>query len=130
MLGMELLPKGANFVRAKTLWEIGLHLAGNPATPYSGNRDTVITIGSGSGAVFRPWLRLATGSTILAEQVAKRRRLGLRQSLGAAHASLSGSRPIQSAASCSHRRGLPKLGPFRVHDSPADGNPLARRHQG
>src|SRR5262252_5834153 len=31
----------------------------------------VITIGSGSGAVFRPWLRLATGSAILAEQVAK-----------------------------------------------------------
>ena len=71
MLDMESLPKGANFVRAKTLWEIGLHLAGNPATPYGGNRDMVITIGSGSGAVFRPWLRLATGSAILAEQVAK-----------------------------------------------------------
>ena len=36
---MELLPKGANFIRAKTLWEIGLHIAGNPATPYGGNRD-------------------------------------------------------------------------------------------
>ena len=59
---MEPLPKGANFIRAKTLWEIGLHLAGNPATPYGGNRDMVITIGSGSGATFRPWLRLATGS--------------------------------------------------------------------
>ena len=68
---MEPLPKGANFVRAKTLWEIGLHLAGNPATPYGGNRDMIITIGSGSGATFRPWLRLATGSAILAEQVAK-----------------------------------------------------------
>jgi hypothetical protein len=30
---MEPLPKGANFVRAKFLWEIGLHIAGNPATP-------------------------------------------------------------------------------------------------
>src|ERR1051326_8714524 len=67
---MEPLPKGANFVRAKTLWEIGLHLAGNPATPYGGNRDMVITVGSGAGAAFRPWLRLATGSAILAEQVA------------------------------------------------------------
>ena len=67
---MELLPKGANFVRAKTLWEIGLHIAGNPATPYGGNRDMVITVGSGAGAAFRPWLRLATGSAILAEQVA------------------------------------------------------------
>jgi TRAP-type uncharacterized transport system substrate-binding protein len=71
MLDMEPLPKGANFVRAKTLWEIGLHLAGNPATPYGGNRDMIITIGSGSGATFRPWLSLATGSAILAEQVAK-----------------------------------------------------------
>jgi TRAP-type uncharacterized transport system substrate-binding protein len=68
---MEPLPRGANFVRAKTLWEIGLHIAGNPATPYGGNRDMVIAIGSGSGAAFRPWLRLATGSAILAEQVAK-----------------------------------------------------------
>jgi TRAP-type uncharacterized transport system substrate-binding protein len=68
---MEPLPKGANFVRAKTLWEIGLHIAGNPATPYGGNRDMVITVGSGSGEAFRPWLRLATGSAILAEEVAK-----------------------------------------------------------
>jgi TRAP-type uncharacterized transport system substrate-binding protein len=68
---MEPLPKGANFVRAKTLWEIGLHIAGNPETPYGGNRDMVITIGSGSGPQFRPWLRLATGSAILAEEVAK-----------------------------------------------------------
>ena len=68
---MEPLPKGANFVRAKTLWEIGLHIAGNPATPYGGNRDMVIVVGSGSGAQFRPWLRLATGSAILAEEVAK-----------------------------------------------------------
>src|SRR5262249_14390765 len=70
MLDMESLPKGANFIRAKTLWEIGLHLAGNPATPYGGNRGMVITVGSGAGAAFRPWLRLATGSAILAEQVA------------------------------------------------------------
>jgi hypothetical protein len=64
MLDMELLPRGANFVRAKTLWEIGLHLAGNPATPYGGNRDTVITIGNGSGAVFHPWLCRAAISGI------------------------------------------------------------------
>lgn len=67
---MEPLPRGANFVRAKTLWEIGLHIAGNPATPYGGNRDMVIAVGSGSGAHFRSWLRLATGSAILAEEVA------------------------------------------------------------
>jgi TRAP-type uncharacterized transport system substrate-binding protein len=66
---MEPLPKGANFVRGKTLWEIGLHIAGNPATPYGGNRDMVITVGSGAGERFKPWLRLATGSAILAEGV-------------------------------------------------------------
>jgi TRAP-type uncharacterized transport system substrate-binding protein len=68
---MEPLPKGANFVRGKTLWEIGLHIAGNPATPYGGNRDMIITVGSGSGASFRPWLQMASGSAILAEEVAK-----------------------------------------------------------
>jgi TRAP-type uncharacterized transport system substrate-binding protein len=66
---MEPLPKGANFVRGKTLWEIGLHIAGNPDTPYGGNRDMIITVGSGSGERFRPWLRMATGSAILAEEV-------------------------------------------------------------
>ncbi len=68
---MEPLPKGANFVRSKTLWEIGLHIAGNPATPYGGNRDMVVTVGSGSGPSFHPWLKLATGSAILAEEVAR-----------------------------------------------------------
>jgi hypothetical protein len=71
---MEQLPKGANFVRAKTLWEIGLHIAGNPATPYGGNRDMIITVGSGSGERFRPWLRMASGSAILAEGSSIRRR--------------------------------------------------------
>ncbi|HEY1364869.1 MAG TPA: hypothetical protein VGF60_21675 [Xanthobacteraceae bacterium] len=67
---MEPLPRGANFIRAKMLWEIGLHVAGNPATPYGGNRDMIIAVGSGSGERFRPWLRLATGSAALAEEVA------------------------------------------------------------
>ena len=68
---MDYLPKGANFIRAKFLWEIGLHIAGNPATPYYGNRDISITVGSGSGAAYRPWLRMATGSPILAHAVAR-----------------------------------------------------------
>jgi TRAP-type uncharacterized transport system substrate-binding protein len=69
---MELLPRGANFLRAKTLWELGLHVAGNLGTPYGGNRDICITIGNGSGARFRPWLRMATGSPVLAHDVAER----------------------------------------------------------
>jgi TRAP-type uncharacterized transport system substrate-binding protein len=68
---MEPLPRGANFLRAKTLWEIGLNVAGNPATPYGGNRDVCIVVGNGSGTRFRPWLRMATGSPILAHDVAE-----------------------------------------------------------
>jgi TRAP-type uncharacterized transport system substrate-binding protein len=68
---MEKLPRGANFLRAKCLWELGLNFAGNPATPYGGNRDISIVIGNGSGEEFRPHLRMATGSPILAHAVAK-----------------------------------------------------------
>jgi TRAP-type uncharacterized transport system substrate-binding protein len=68
---MEKLPRGANFLRAKALWELGLNFAGDPATPYGGNRDICITIGNGSGEEFRPFLRMATGSPILAHAVAK-----------------------------------------------------------
>lgn len=68
---MEPLPRGANFQRAKFLWEIGLHIAGNPQTPYYGNRDMCIVIGSGSGETYRPWLRMSTGSPIVAHAVAR-----------------------------------------------------------
>ncbi|MDP3766923.1 MAG: hypothetical protein Q8S13_02815, partial [Dehalococcoidia bacterium] len=67
---MESLPPGANFLRGKTLWEIGLHIAGNPDTPYGGNRDMCIVVGSGTGAQFVPWLRMATGAPHLAYAVA------------------------------------------------------------
>jgi len=68
---MESLPRGANFQRAKLLWEIGLHIAGNTATPYYGNRDMCITVGSGSGEIFRPWLRMSTGSPVLAYAIVR-----------------------------------------------------------
>jgi TRAP-type uncharacterized transport system substrate-binding protein len=68
---MEPLPRGANFQRCKLLWEIGLHIAGDPATPYHGNRDMCIAIGSGSGENFRPWLRMATGAPHLAHAVCR-----------------------------------------------------------
>jgi TRAP-type uncharacterized transport system substrate-binding protein len=68
---MEPLPKGANFLRAKMLWEIGLHIAGDPDEPYTGNRDICITVGSGSSPEYRPWLRMSPGSPVLAHAVAK-----------------------------------------------------------
>ena len=63
------LPRGANFRRSKFLWEIGLNVAGNPETPYGGNRDMCVTVGNGSGEAFRPWLSMATGSPILIADV-------------------------------------------------------------
>ncbi|HEV8342656.1 MAG TPA: TAXI family TRAP transporter solute-binding subunit [Candidatus Binatia bacterium] len=68
---MEPLPRGANFQRAKLLWEIGLHIAGNPDTPYYGARDMCIAVGSGSAENFRPWLRMSTGSPIIAHAVVR-----------------------------------------------------------
>ncbi len=68
---MEPLPVGANFIRAKMLWEIGLDIAGDPLIPYGGNRDMCITVGSGGQADFRPSLKLASGSAIMAHDVAK-----------------------------------------------------------
>lgn len=67
----EPLPQGANFKRAKTLWEVALHIAGNPDTPYYGPRDMVISVVSGSGEHVKPWLRFSTGSPVLAHAVAK-----------------------------------------------------------
>ena len=68
---MEPLPTGANFKRAKVLWELGLHIAGDPAIKYGGNRDMSSVVGSGGGDKFIPSLKLATGSAIMALAVAK-----------------------------------------------------------
>jgi TRAP-type uncharacterized transport system substrate-binding protein len=67
---MEALPPGANFKRCKLLWEIGIDLAGDPAEPYHGNRDMLISVGKGSGDRFTPSLRMATGAPHLAYSVA------------------------------------------------------------
>jgi TRAP-type uncharacterized transport system substrate-binding protein len=68
---MEPLPRGAQFIRAKMLWEIALHIAGDPNEPYYGNRDICIAVGSGSGERYKPWLRLSVGSPILAHAVVR-----------------------------------------------------------
>lgn len=65
-----LLPRGANFMRAKFLWEIGLNIAGDPTTPYGGDRDMSICVGNGSGDRFATALQMRTGSPALAHQVA------------------------------------------------------------
>jgi TRAP-type uncharacterized transport system substrate-binding protein len=53
------------------LWEIGLHIAGNPETPYTGHRDICVSVGSGSGERYTPSLRMSSGSPILAHAVAR-----------------------------------------------------------
>jgi TRAP-type uncharacterized transport system substrate-binding protein len=68
---MEPLPRGAQFIRAKMLWEIALGFAGDPAIPYTGNRDVAIYIGNGSGEHFTPSLRMSPGSPILSHAVVR-----------------------------------------------------------
>lgn len=68
---MEPLPRGAQFIRAKMLWEIALGVAGDPAIPYTGNRDIAIFIGNGSGDSFMPAIRLSPGSPALSYAVAR-----------------------------------------------------------
>ncbi len=68
---MEPLPHGANFKRTKILWELGLHIAGDPSIKYGGNRDMCISVGSGGGETFVPSLKLASGSAIMAKSVAR-----------------------------------------------------------
>jgi len=67
----EPLPIGANFKRAKTLWEVCLDIAGDINTPYYGPRDICIAVGSGSDEHYKPWFRMSTGSPILAHAVAR-----------------------------------------------------------
>jgi TRAP-type uncharacterized transport system substrate-binding protein len=66
---MEPLPRGANFMRSKMLWEIGLHIAGDPGIKYGGDRDMSIVVGSGGQEDFRPSLTLTTGTAIMAHDV-------------------------------------------------------------
>jgi TRAP-type uncharacterized transport system substrate-binding protein len=68
---MEPLPGGAQFVRAKMLWEIALGMAGDPSIPYYGNRDISLVIGNGSAEKFTPAVSMAPGSPILSHAVAR-----------------------------------------------------------
>jgi TRAP-type uncharacterized transport system substrate-binding protein len=68
---VEELPRGAQFIRSKMLWEIALGIAGDPSIPYYGNRDIAIHIGNGSGDDFKPWLRMSPGSPALAHAVVR-----------------------------------------------------------
>ena len=117
---MEPLPRGANFQRAKLLWEIGLHIAGDPKTPYFGPRDMCISVGSGSAENFKPKLRMSTGSPIFGP-CGLPRRLGNvdGQSVGLSDSGLSRHRIISPAFTGSRSRKLPVLGPLcSPHSSP------------
>ena len=68
---MEPLPRGAQFIRSKMLWEIALGLAGDTSIPYYGNRDVAIVVGNGSGEAFTRAVSMAPGSPILSHAVAR-----------------------------------------------------------
>src|SRR5207248_7741074 len=68
---MEPLPRGAQFIRAKMLWEIALGVAGDISIPYYGNRDIKIDVGNASGEHYKPYLRMSVGSPVLAHAVVR-----------------------------------------------------------
>jgi TRAP-type uncharacterized transport system substrate-binding protein len=68
---MEPLPRGAQFTRAKMLWEIALGVAGDINIPYYGDRDIKIDVGNASGEHYKPYLRMSVGSPILAHAVVR-----------------------------------------------------------
>jgi TRAP-type uncharacterized transport system substrate-binding protein len=68
---MEPLPRGAQFIRSKMLWEIALGLAGDRSIPYYGNRDIAVTVGNGSGEAFTAAVSMAPGSPVLSHAVAR-----------------------------------------------------------
>jgi TRAP-type uncharacterized transport system substrate-binding protein len=68
---MEPLPRGAQFIRAKTLFEIALGVAGDINIPYYGNRDINVNVGNASSEHFRPYLRMSVGSPVLAYAVVR-----------------------------------------------------------
>jgi hypothetical protein len=63
--------KGATYKRHKILWELGQFIAADPTPRFGNKRDMCIAVGVGSGENFRPQLRLATGSAVMAHAVAK-----------------------------------------------------------
>jgi TRAP-type uncharacterized transport system substrate-binding protein len=65
------LPAGANLIRAQLMWQVALQLASDPAIPHGGDRDYQVAVGAGAGSEFRPRLRMATGSPLLARAVAQ-----------------------------------------------------------
>jgi hypothetical protein len=67
---MELLPRGATHLRNKMLFELGLHAAASPRALANNTRQVGIYVGTGSGDQFRPWLRMADGSPLLAHSIA------------------------------------------------------------
>ena len=66
---MEPLPRGAQFTRAKVLWELALGVAGDPSIHYAGNRDVALYVGNGSQETFKPYIRMSPGSPVLSHAV-------------------------------------------------------------
>ena len=62
-------PSG-NVLRGTLLWELATEMMGDGAAVQSGNRDIAVAVGSGSGDSFVPQVRMATGSPLLAHDVA------------------------------------------------------------
>ena len=59
---------GGSTARVLTLWELAFDILSDRELPGN-NRDISFVVGNGTGESFKPWLRLATGTPLLAHDV-------------------------------------------------------------
>ncbi len=59
----------ASLIRNTMMWEIGQYVAETPKARANATRNHYLTIGSGAGERFTPWLRIADGSPLLAHAI-------------------------------------------------------------
>jgi TRAP-type uncharacterized transport system substrate-binding protein len=61
----------ASLIRNTMMWEIGSYVGETPKARTNATRHHFLTIGSGAGEQFTPWLRLADGSPLLAHEIVR-----------------------------------------------------------
>jgi TRAP-type uncharacterized transport system substrate-binding protein len=59
----------ASLIRNTMMWEIGQYVAETPKARANATRNHYLTVGSGAGDRFTPWLRIADGSPLLAHAI-------------------------------------------------------------
>lgn len=67
----ERVRPNASLIRNTIIWELGRFAMSTPKAMTNATRNFYLTVGSGSGEEFEPWLRLVDGSPLLAKAVVR-----------------------------------------------------------